>query len=75
MKSYRSEKTKGWDTGLSDMTETRWWRLLPADAEACADALADVFYQALMEQLISLKPDIAKEQMAAVASEKEQTDT
>ena len=46
-----------------------------ADAEACADALADVFYQALMEQLISLKPDIAKEQMAAVASGKEQTDT
>ena len=46
-----------------------------ADAEACADALAGVFYQALMEQLISLKPDIAKEQMAAVTSEKEQTDT
>ena len=46
-----------------------------ADAEACADALADVFYQALMEQLISLKPDIAKEQVAAVTSEKEQTDT
>ena len=46
-----------------------------ADAEACADALADVFYQALMEQLISLKPDIAKEQMAAVTSGKEQTDT
>lgn len=46
-----------------------------ADAEACADALADVFYQALMEQLISLKPDIAKEQVAAVTSGKEQTDT
>ena len=39
-----------------------------ADAEACADALADVFYQAL-------KPDIAKEQMAAVTSGKAQTDT
>ena len=28
-----------------------------ADAEACADALADVFYQTLMEQLISRKAD------------------
>mgnify|MGYP007116446507 CR=1 FL=1 len=45
------------------------------DAEGCTDALADVFYQALMEQLISLTPDIAKEQVAAVTSEKEQTDT
>ncbi len=27
------------------------------DAEACADALADVFYQTLMEQLISRKAD------------------
>lgn len=26
-----------------------------ADAEACADALADVFYQTLMEQLIERK--------------------
>ena len=34
-----------------------------ADAESCADALADVFYQALMEQLIAenatfIKPDM-----------------
>lgn len=28
-----------------------------ADAEACADALADVFYEALMEQLIAEKSD------------------
>lgn len=28
-----------------------------ADAEACADALADVFYQTLMEQLIARKAD------------------
>jgi hypothetical protein len=41
-----------------------------ADAEACADALADVFYQALIEQLIALKPDIAK----GNAAPKEQTD-
>lgn len=41
-----------------------------ADAEACADALADVFYQALIEQLIAIKPDIAKEHTAS----KEQTD-
>lgn len=27
-----------------------------ADAEACANALADVFYQALMEQLIEKNP-------------------
>ena len=32
------------------------------DAESCADALADVFYQALMKQLIAHKPDIAKQQ-------------
>ena len=32
------------------------------DAESCADALADVFYQALMKQLIAQKPDIAKQQ-------------
>lgn len=32
------------------------------DAESCADALADVFYQALMKQLITHKPDIAKQQ-------------
>ena len=31
-----------------------------ADAESCADALADVFYQILMEQLIALKPEIPK---------------
>lgn len=29
-----------------------------ADAENCADALADVFYQALMEQLIKKNPSI-----------------
>lgn len=29
-----------------------------ADAESCADALADVFYQILMEQLIAQKPEI-----------------
>lgn len=29
-----------------------------ADAESCADALADVFYQILMEQLIVNKPEI-----------------
>lgn len=28
-----------------------------ADAEACANALADVFYQTLMEQLIARKVD------------------
>lgn len=28
-----------------------------ADAEACANALADVFYQTLMEQLIERKAD------------------
>ena len=32
------------------------------DAESCADALADVFYQALMKQLIAQKPDITKQQ-------------
>lgn len=32
------------------------------DAESCVDALADVFYQALMKQLIAQKPDIAKQQ-------------
>lgn len=31
-----------------------------ADAENCADSLADVFYQILMEQLIALKPEIPK---------------
>ena len=45
-----------------------------ADAEACADALADVFYQALMEQLIAQKPDIAKEQIEVATGRKEQTD-
>lgn len=29
-----------------------------ADAEACANALADVFYQLLMEQLIANKVDV-----------------
>ena len=31
-----------------------------ADAESCADALADVFYQALMEQLIARSADFIK---------------
>lgn len=31
-----------------------------ADAEACANALADVFYEALMEQLIAEKEDFRK---------------
>lgn len=31
-----------------------------ADAEACADALAQVFYEALMEQLINEKKDFVK---------------
>ena len=31
-----------------------------ADAEACADALAQVFYEALMEQLINEKADFVK---------------
>jgi hypothetical protein len=31
-----------------------------ADAESCADALANVFYQALMEQLLARKADFIK---------------
>lgn len=31
-----------------------------ADAEACADTLADVFYEALMEQLIAEKSELLK---------------
>lgn len=31
-----------------------------ADAEACANALADVFYEVLMEQLIAEKKDVLK---------------
>ena len=31
-----------------------------ADAESCANALADVFYQALMEKLIAQKPHLIK---------------
>lgn len=31
-----------------------------ADAENCADALANVFYEALMEELIQKKPAILK---------------
>ena len=31
-----------------------------ADAESCADALANVFYQALMEQLIARNADFIK---------------
>lgn len=34
-----------------------------ADAESCADALADVFYQALMEQLIEQKAGFIKPNM------------
>lgn len=33
-----------------------------ADVESCADALADVFYRALMEQLIVRKVDFLKPQ-------------
>jgi len=32
-----------------------------ADAENCANALADVFYEALMEQLIASKPDLMQQ--------------
>lgn len=32
-----------------------------ADAESCANALADVFYQALMEQLIAQKPNVVQQ--------------
>jgi hypothetical protein len=32
-----------------------------ADAESCADALADVFYRTLMEQLIARKVDFFKQ--------------
>ena len=31
-----------------------------ADAESCANALSDVFYQALMEKLIAQKPHLVK---------------
>jgi hypothetical protein len=31
-----------------------------ADAESCADALANVFYEALMEQLLARKGDVIK---------------
>lgn len=31
-----------------------------ADAEACANGIADVFYQALMDQLIAEKKDFVK---------------
>jgi hypothetical protein len=31
-----------------------------ADAESCADALANVFYQALMEQLLNKKAEVLK---------------
>lgn len=33
-----------------------------ADAESCADALADVFYRMLMEQLIARKVDFFKQE-------------
>lgn len=44
-----------------------------ADAEACADALAQVFYEALMEQLINEKADFVKPHhwKPATLSEKE----
>lgn len=44
-----------------------------ADAEACADALAQVFYEALMEQLINEKADFVKPHhwKSATLSEKE----
>lgn len=32
-----------------------------ADAENCANSMADVFYELLMEQLIGEKPDIKEE--------------
>jgi len=32
-----------------------------ADAENCANSMADVFYELLMEQLIAQKPDIKEE--------------
>ena len=32
-----------------------------ADAEATANAMADVFYQALMEQLLAEKGDVVKQ--------------
>lgn len=38
-----------------------------ADAEACANALADVFYETLMEQLIAEKSDVLKPTQAAGA--------
>lgn len=34
-----------------------------ADAEAMANAMADVFYQALMEQLLAEKEDVVKQGM------------
>lgn len=44
-----------------------------ADAEACADALAQVFYEALMEQLINEKSDFVKppQRKPATLSERE----
>ena len=47
------------------------------DAENCADALADVFYQALMEQLIAQNPEIIKpvhKQRAILKKESRQAD-
>lgn len=38
-----------------------------ADAEACANALADVFYEALMEQLIAEKSEIIKPSLSESA--------
>lgn len=37
-----------------------------ADAEACANALADVFYQKLIEQLLSQKPNVIPKQTEEV---------
>lgn len=36
-----------------------------ADAEACANSMADVFYQALMEQLIAEKADFVNPNTSA----------
>lgn len=44
-----------------------------ADAESCADALAQVFYEALMEQLLEEKSDIINlsEQKTSILKKKE----
>lgn len=48
-----------------------------ADAEACADALAQVFYEALMEQLINEKADFVKppgDKPATLSEKEDRTD-